>query len=148
MYKICTKCGAEKSHTEFSKNRSNKDELQSWCKTCDNKRRKKYHEDNRDKKLEYMRNYRRSNHGKVKTYLNIQKRRAIKLKASVPLTENEQLALQILIEEALLLGDGWHLDHIVPLSKGGLHHPDNLQIVRASYNLSKNNKIWQYRKYV
>jgi Restriction endonuclease len=72
----------------------------------------------------------------------------VKEGAAIPLTENEQLALQILTEECALLGPGWHLDHIVPLSRGGKHHPDNLQIVRASYNLRKNNKIYNTRKYL
>ena len=34
-----------------------------------------------------------------------------------------------------------HVDHIVPGSKGGLHHPDNLQILTASENCKKKDKI-------
>lgn len=34
-----------------------------------------------------------------------------------------------------------HVDHIMPLSKGGLHHPDNLQILTAEENLKKGSKI-------
>ena len=33
----------------------------------------------------------------------------------------------------------YHVDHIKPLSKGGLHHEDNLQILTAHQNLSKGN---------
>ena len=39
------------------------------------------------------------------------------------------------------LGLDWHVDHIRPLSKGGLHHPDNLQIVQKKYNLEKHAKL-------
>lgn len=34
-----------------------------------------------------------------------------------------------------------HVDHIVPLSKGGLHEPSNLQVITAQENLSKGSKI-------
>ena len=30
-----------------------------------------------------------------------------------------------------------HVDHIVPLAKGGSHHQDNLQIISARENLEK-----------
>lgn len=34
-----------------------------------------------------------------------------------------------------------HVDHRIPLSKGGAHHPDNLQILTATENLKKGSKI-------
>ena len=34
----------------------------------------------------------------------------------------------------------WHVDHIKPISKSGLHHEDNLQILTAAINLQKNDK--------
>ena len=33
----------------------------------------------------------------------------------------------------------WHVDHIKPLSKGGMHSLNNLQIVPATWNLQKKN---------
>lgn len=33
---------------------------------------------------------------------------------------------------------GWAVDHTIPLTKGGLHTPDNLQVVPGLWNLKKN----------
>ena len=37
--------------------------------------------------------------------------------------------------------DGYEVDHIIPISKGGLHHLSNLQYLTISENRSKSNKI-------
>ena len=37
--------------------------------------------------------------------------------------------------------DGYEVDHIIPISKGGLHHQDNLQYLTISENRRKSNKI-------
>ena len=47
---------------------------------------------------------------------------------------------QIAQEASVTTGYDWHVDHIVPLSKGGLHTLNNLQVVPATWNLEKNNK--------
>lgn len=39
-----------------------------------------------------------------------------------------------------VLGFKWHVDHIVPLSKGGRHCLTNLQVVPEHWNLSKGNR--------
>ena len=37
--------------------------------------------------------------------------------------------------------NGLHLDHVIPLSKGGEHLPWNLQVLTAEENLIKSNKL-------
>jgi 5-methylcytosine-specific restriction endonuclease McrA len=65
------------------------------------------------------------------------KRGAIKLK----LTREEKTRIADLYREAQLLkettGIDHHVDHIRPISAGGLHHPDNLQVITAEENLKK-----------
>lgn len=39
-----------------------------------------------------------------------------------------------------LLGDNYHIDHIVPLALGGMHQDSNLQLLRANCNQQKYNK--------
>lgn len=40
----------------------------------------------------------------------------------------------------LPLGDGYHMDHIMPLALGGTNTDDNIQLLRARCNLQKNAK--------
>lgn len=68
----------------------------------------------------------------------------------VELTEEEQLRVEAIYkerdrrnkEEGLpqVSSDSWSVDHIVPLSKGGKHHPDNLQLMRFKENSSLQNR--------
>lgn len=42
---------------------------------------------------------------------------------------------------------GYEVDHIIPVSKGGLHHQDNLQYLTIAENRSKSNKLdWRTRR--
>lgn len=43
--------------------------------------------------------------------------------------------------EGELVGSYFHKDHIIPLTRGGLHSMSNLQATHASCNLSKGNKL-------
>lgn len=69
------------------------------------------------------------------------KRYALKKAAANPLTAEEKQAIAKFYATARLLtkltGEAHHVDHIIPLAKGGLHHPDNLQVLRAVDNLKK-----------
>ena len=43
-----------------------------------------------------------------------------------------------------ITGEKWHVDHIVPIKAGGLHHHDNLQVIPAKWNMQKNaNPYWR-----
>jgi len=48
--------------------------------------------------------------------------------------------LEIIKEIYLNCPEGYQVDHIKPISKGGLHHQDNLQYLTAHDNQSKGNK--------
>lgn len=41
---------------------------------------------------------------------------------------------------SMSLGEEFHVDHIIPLSRGGEHRADNLQVIPAIDNLRKGNK--------
>lgn len=68
------------------------------------------------------------------------KRRSLEKK----LSDDDFWILQEAVELArlreALVGDKWHVDHIVPVSKGGTSEPHNIQVVPASWNRKKSNK--------
>lgn len=73
------------------------------------------------------------------------KRRAIIAKSFSDLENTERKIVEVFYETServsLCLGIRQHVDHIVPLAKGGLHHPSNLQILPWRVNLSKGCKV-------
>lgn len=55
--KICKKCGRELPLSDFSKDKSKKDGLNTCCKECRKKYSKQWYAENREKKAEYMKQY-------------------------------------------------------------------------------------------
>lgn len=77
-----------------------------------------------------------------KTYFTAQRsmRRALESQLS-PLefwVLQEAVALARLREQ--MVGGDWHVDHIIPISKGGTSQPNNIQVVPAVWNRKKSNK--------
>lgn len=88
----------------------------------------------------YEKDYRRNNAAKRRLYNDMKR-------AQTPdLTEDQKAQIKGIYDKARALtevtGIDHHVDHIKPVSKGGLHTPENLQILVAKENLSKSNK-WQ-----
>lgn len=77
----------------------------------------------------------------AKVRANTVRRRARKLALTPHLTNEERAKIVGFYAEARamteLSGEPYHVDHIKPLAKGGLHHPDNLQVLRGVLNLRK-----------
>lgn len=80
-------------------------------------------------------------------YYEATARRRATLRQQFPSNANKEKIKQIYwICSRLNAGVPWtpfHVDHIIPLSKGGLHHEDNLQILPAFENLRKGSKLEQ-----
>jgi 5-methylcytosine-specific restriction endonuclease McrA len=89
---------------------------------------KEYYHKNRD----YMR---------MKAVTKDIKKRALKKEQLANLTEEEKNKVKMIYKKSHELSVGWQVDHIIPLSRGGLHYPDNLQIVTRKYNGQKSNKL-------
>ena len=81
-------------------------------------------------------------------YLNRNKvRRALKInKTPINLSRYNKCRTDFIYKTCRQLNNHFdnimfEVDHIVPLTKDGLHHPDNLQIILKDDNLSKGNKL-------
>jgi len=73
------------------------------------------------------------------------KRRAKTEKNLCNLSKDEKKIIESLYEYRRRVSDcigiEHHVDHIVPLSRGGLHALENLRVIPASLNLRKHNKL-------
>lgn len=122
---------------------------------------------NRDHYLEYKRKYRLSNpdvhrnarkryeNNHPKRYrlikrLSSMRRRAIKRNTGGNFTEQD-VKLQVESQRGLCwwcgepLGNEYHIDHRIPLSKGGSNDARNIVITHPKCNLSKSDKMpWEY----
>jgi hypothetical protein len=97
--------------------------------------------------------WRASPEGKAVILANNARRRALHRERVVPLTKEEKKRVDALYAEAVMrsmeTGEEHHVDHRLPLSRGGVHHPDNLWIVPMSYNLAKKDlTVEEYETYL
>ena len=185
--KRCTKCGENKPNTNeyFAFSNKSKGILRPSCKVCD----KKHREKNKDKMKEYNKNYYENNKDKIKGYSKeyhkkyyehnkdkrkgyTHKRRSLKLGNGGSYTKAQWLdTLEYFDYKCAYTGEcikhSCHVEHIVPISKGGTSYIWNLVPSTASANLSKQNrdmeewyreqeyfceerlnKIYEYQKYM
>ena len=164
--KTCTSCGEDRPLTEYAKRKASADGLAYKCKPCVSEYNRKYREAHRDELVEYSRKWHSENREYMRQYhidnrerrLNYynewklsnrdkrrateQARRARKMNAGGSFTDKEW---QAKLEEfegrcAYCPGEAEHIDHIVPVSKGGTSFIWNLIPACASCNLSKRDR--------
>lgn len=154
MSKSCSKCKEHKDLKEFNKDSSRNDGYKYICKLCDRKQMAKHRENNKeklnlrcrnrywenvDKERERGRDYHKRNPEKANNRAN--KRRAAKRNATPVLSAEEHKDLETIYSVSRFLSDyegvKYNVDHIKPLFLGGLHHPDNLQILTELENKRK-----------
>jgi 5-methylcytosine-specific restriction endonuclease McrA len=145
--KYCNTCKTTKPKTEFSKFKQHKDGLKSNCKACAKINWQKHYEHNQAKRLEYNKQYRQNNKDKINSITA--KRKSAKIQRTPPwLTAEHWNQIELFYKQAYdlskTLGVQHHVDHIVPLRGqfvSGLHVPWNLQVLTASENCSKSNRV-------
>ena len=136
MNKTCKTCIKDLPRSEYSPHNKCKDGLQPICKTCRRAACKQYYLDNKSKENARTLKYKRDNPAIVNAYVAARNAK----KQTVLTPEEKKLVYDIYKERERITnetGIEHHVDHIKPLSKGGLHHPDNLQILTAHDNIVK-----------
>jgi hypothetical protein len=101
-----------------------------------------YYEKNKEKVNAIKKKYSKSERGKAVS-AEKQRRRYARLKQGIPIeiTEEDLRQIQKIYQKAQHLtsstGVQYDVDHIIPLFEGGLHHPNNLQIITHEEHLMK-----------
>ncbi|GAG08501.1 unnamed protein product, partial [marine sediment metagenome] len=125
-------------------NSNNLDGRSSWCNKChslDNMTRDKK---DRSKPKKRSKTYRQSEQGKISNRIDKAARRAREKQARVPLSTEERQKIKTIYTNARELrsqGQDVVVDHVIPITRNGKHHPDNLRIVGNYFNLVKNNRL-------
>lgn len=157
--KYCNSCTEILDFSKFGTDNVTKTKLSTKCKRCDNNRAMVYRKENKhvytqyylknkEKLMEYAKQYRLNNPTYTKKYYQahkeeylarVNKRRATKLHATPKWSED------MLIKEFYKnRPKNYHVDHIIPLQGKlvcGLHVLNNLQYLTATDNLSKGNRF-------
>lgn len=107
-----------------------------------------YQARNKERVAQRARAYYLANQEKRREYNRIyqNRRRGVKIRADGTYSA-EDIALQYERQKGRChyckkkVGNTYHVDHVVPLSRGGTNWPDNLVVTCPHCNLSKNNKL-------
>jgi RNA polymerase sigma factor (sigma-70 family) len=96
----------------------------------------------------YEKDWRRLHPSKHRLYLD--RKRANTPKLTQDQKNNISAIYELARAKTLATGVSHHVDHILPVSKGGEHVPENLQVIPATENLKKSNKgqypYFEYKK--
>lgn len=134
--KYCSNCKKVLNINDFSKNSTNKNGLNGFCKSCLNNENKTYYEINKDIIRNEHKIYYENNKSKHNT--RAAKRRSAKLNRTPSWVNFDKIK-----EFYKNCPEGYHVDHIIPLQGkiiSGLHVIENLQYLTSKDNLSKGNK--------
>lgn len=147
---ICKHCGSYEKYVSTSNcapcsiksglEKLNNKELMKPYRTKEKKQ--KYYENNRELVNSIKRKYAKSERGKAVSCEKTRRYLARKqLGIPIDITEEQLRQIQEIYQEAQNLtfttGIQYDVDHIIPLFEGGLHHPDNLQIITHKEHLMK-----------
>lgn len=162
--KACVSCGHEKPMDAFHNDSRRKDGKYPYCKACRVARSSDYHRKNADRIRKYVAEWQALNPEKRAKQNKAYARRhpeALRMKqARRRARKRDNGVFDVSKKDMMRLkaspcaecgAAGEHIDHIVPLSRGGRHAIGNLQMLCASCNWSKNSQLtieWRAKRLV
>lgn len=164
--KSCSKCKEVKDYSQFSPDKRTKTGCQSRCKICQSEHIKLKYSQNPEhfrkmvansakkhysKVLNRNSEYRKNNPEKVYAWKAkdrlVNKARVLAdnamRRSKIPTRVTKEVKQIYALRDfycSMSLGEKFHVDHITPISTGGLHIIENLQILPAIDNLRKGAK--------
>jgi len=163
----CKTCLINKFPESFNKDKRSSLGFQVFCKTCEkqyrlmNKERirklrnenekylakmREYYLNNKEQINKYKRQRYSTDDGRLKVLANNHNRRAQKISTSDGSVTYASIKKLLLTQDyrCAISGkplDTYHIDHIIPLAKGGHHVISNIQLVLPEINLSKKDSL-------
>lgn len=126
--------------TRLSKDQNFQNHVQEYTEDHLSIRRKRindWNENNRDKLKASQKEYAKTESGKIAAKRRLFKRKTLEKEAFEALSPHEKKKVKKFYEEC---PDGFHVDHIIPLVKGGEHKISNLQYLLPLENAKKSYK--------
>lgn len=152
--KKCSACQQFKEYEFFGKNKRNRDGLASDCKLCRVNEKRTYREKYAKKVAEADRLWQLANpvYVKLKNMYHSHRVRALQYGVVDELIGDRAWWHTLLERDGgvcLVCGTTENLsaDHVIPMSLGGPHSLDNLQILCRSHNAKKHTQAWDFRNY-
>lgn len=153
--KKCSRCKTVKDYSNFPKDAGRKDGYGYVCKACQSILRHKHYIENRDKELQQQAEYRDKNRDywiawaqKHKSQRATRERNRRALKSTTGIHTLNDIADILEYQQGCCAYCGgvlsaYHVDHVVPLIKGGSNTAENLVIACPACNLSKHDLDYQ-----
>ena len=105
---------------------------------------RRWHQHNKDRSKQLLKKWLKSNPDRAAAF-NSEKAARFRSVSKVTNQIEDTRLIRVLYETSKrisrCLGSWFHVDHKIPLSKGGLHCISNLQIIPGSVNLKKGSKL-------
>lgn len=139
--KVCTNCRERKPLDDFHRKKAGHAGRAARCKECVRGELREAYWANVDDRRAAMRLYVKNNPAKFQEAK--QRRRALLAGALVGEVDYDEIRAAFV--DCYLCGHELsgdiHMDHVVPLSRGGAHSTDNLRPTHAGCNLRKNDRL-------